>query len=222
MELKELVLPREKALRYGIGELSDAELIALLLNTGTRAENVLELSARLLGEKQGLMNFLFDDAIEEDHGIGRAKAFRIHAVMEIVRRLPHLLKTRINNERDFFMAFRYYFLGIQSEHLLVVTLDLSNMVKETKTIAGNQRNELELDSRALFAFLKECEGKRILFAHNHPSGSVESSLMDMLASDKLRRLTEKAGKVFEGSYIFTRDRYKRIKKDKKIVDMLMA
>ncbi len=222
MELNQVVFPREKASKNGIDKLSDIELLALLLNTGTRYENVLEMSGRLLNEKGSLMNMLSDDRMDNGHGIGLAKAYRIRAVSEIIRRLPHFLPTRINNEREFFLIFRWCFFGICKEQMLIVTLDLGNMVKETRVIVGNSNNELEIDSRELYEYLKTCEGKRVVFAHNHPSGSVEASPIDMLSTERLRRLVEKAEKIFEGSYIFSRDKFKRIKKDKKIVDMLMG
>lgn len=210
MELgaKALILPREKAERQGIASLSDAELLALLLDTGTRSENVLELSHRLLVRNEGLYSFFLRDSERElGPGIGIAKGFRLRAVTEILRRIALYSIIPIKNEKEFYLGYRYCFFGQAEEALLLLLLDKEKKVIGVYCFRGRERDKITVPWERISTIVQEKKPRYAYLAHNHPSGDCSPSAMDRQATRECAHLLRQQEVILLGSLVFTSDGY---------------
>lgn len=211
MELENGVLPREKADRFGLEGLSDSELIALLLGTGTREENVMKLSNRILWEKKGLGNIFFEGTGGlRSSGVGRTKAYRFAAVGEIIRRLPFYIPNEIRSDNEFFIAYRWCFLGIQSESALFLFLNEENFPEDALFLKGRSRKEIVINKKMLKDEILNKKLPKIIMAHNHPSGSTRPSNADVECTRKLKAFLERHNKRLVSSLVITKFAYSKI------------
>lgn len=175
--------PRERMLNYGAASLSNAELIAILLRTGTAAENVLQVAEQVLtkcGGLAGLMRASHTDLMEID-GLGPTKATQVMAVVELAKRamtLPITERPVIDKSEDaakFFMDMQF----LQQEHVRVLLLDSSRRVIASPTIYIGTLNTSILRVSEIYreAITRNCPA--IILAHNHPSGDPTPSPEDL-------------------------------------------
>ncbi|MBP2000403.1 DNA repair protein RadC [Paenibacillus shirakamiensis] len=189
--------PRERMLQYGAGALSHAELLAILLRTGTHQESALHVAQRILNQVGGLRN-LVDVTVDElmqIKGIGAAKAVQLKAGMELGIRMaasrnPSDLKT-IRAPRDaadlVFEQLRY----LKKEHFICLFLNTKNHVIAQETLSIGSLNASIVHPREVFRAAIKCSSASIVCAHNHPSGDPSPSPEDIQIT---RRLYE-AGQI---------------------------
>ncbi len=200
-------LPREKALRHGMTSLSDSELLALLLDTGSKKENVIELSSRMLFEKGGLKGIFTSDVPLETYGVKKAKSFRILAVKEILKRLPLTSVDKVSNARDAFELTKGLFLGKKSEISVILFLD------RKKNVLYLQTYDLDLPSQALVPIdhiIKEVvrlSSSFVLLLHNHPSGILLPSKEDIYITTRLAKAISYVGAILLDSLIVSDEKY---------------
>lgn len=201
-------LPREKAERIGFSTLSDVELLALLLSTGTKRENVLELSTRLLASKGGLKAF-FECPVEElrTAGIGKAKMFRIGAVAEIFRRLPFKRKNRISSPKEFYENYKHCFFGEGKERLYCALIGGDGQLLSSYFVQEGTKKSVSFRVESFLATVKNYHPYGVILCHNHPSGTAVPSKEDDRAFLQIKRICEKAGVVLLDSIIFCRSGY---------------
>lgn len=189
MKIKDLAKidrPREKLIRYGIDKLSTAELLAILLRTGTRELNVIKLANKILktwpGEK--LQSIGLTD-LKSIHGIGETKACEILAMLELGRRLlkdkksvlllsPQDVWNEMKDIRDY-----------KKEHFVVFFLDSRNQEIKREIISVGTLNATLVHPREVFEPAIKNNAAQIIIAHNHPSGDVEPSAEDVDITKKL-------------------------------------
>ena len=189
-ELPSVDRPREKLLAKGEAALSDAELLAVLLGSGTKQLSVLDLSVRILAALDGQLANADASSLLEVHGVGKAKACQVLAAMELGRR--HLSRRRavVRDAEDALP----YLAGIRNErqeHFVCLSLNGANEVLATRVVTVGLLDSNQVHPREVFADPITDRAASILCAHNHPSGTLEASPEDLAIT---RRLV-KAGEV---------------------------
>lgn len=196
--LKELPLderPREKLWRRGAENLSNTELLALILGSGNRQETALGLAQRILASIEGLRGLL-DHSVEElmkINGIGLAKASQLKAVAELGRRIPQNSSEEISirSPREVAGALMNRLRYLKQEHFDIVLLNTKNKVIAIESITVGSLNSSIVHPREVFnRAIRRCSAA-IILAHNHPSGDPTPSQDDIRIT---RRLIE-AGQV---------------------------
>lgn len=212
------LMPREKAAQCGIESLSDVELFALLLDTGTKQENVLQLSSRLLFEKGGMVGVFYSgEDLESVKGIGKAKKFRLMAVREIIRRLPFEKEERAKSAKDVYLMCRNIFLGSEGEKLLVLYLSTDRRVLKKEEFTQGSTNEVSLPVLTILHHALAAKAKGVIIIHNHPSDNLEPSEMDRFGTRKLKEKLILADVVLLDSMIVSSDGYYSFREEKESV-----
>lgn len=191
--------PREKLLANGRQSLSDAELIAILIATGSRNESAVSLSQRILDSVGKNLNDLGKRSIAElmkFKGIGEAKAITIAAALELGRRrqtadLPE--HPEIKSSKDAYNILAPLLLDLPHEESWVLFLSKKNKVigKEKLSIGGTDLTIM--DARIVFRKALEGNAAAIIVAHNHPSGALQPSQPDIDLTLKMKNIGEAIG-----------------------------
>lgn len=188
--------PRERLLQFGAGRLSNQELLAILLGSGTRSESVMSLSNRILLHFDGL-KLLNEATIEElkaIRGIGDAKGVLILAALELGKRLNQYRpqeKFFIRSPEDGADYVMEEMRQLKQEHFVVLFLDTKNQVIHRQTIFIGSLNASIVHPREVFREAVRRSAASIICIHNHPSGDPAPSQEDIQVT---RRLIE-AGKM---------------------------
>lgn len=191
--------PREKLLSKGTPVLSDAELVAILLGTGTTSTSAVELAKRVL---QTVDNSLHDLArlsvkdLTKIKGIGEAKAISIVAALELGRRRKEGdadEKPRISSSRDGFQLLRANLQDIHHEEFWIILLNRANRVIKKCQISQGGVAGTVADPKIIFKLALAELASGIILAHNHPSGNLTASQADIDLTKKIRE----AGKLLE-------------------------
>lgn len=183
--------PRERLKEFGPSYLNNAELIAILLRTGTEGEGVLNLSVRLLstfGGLGGLARVSYGELCSI-HGISDAKACQLLSALELGRRLVSLHpegRAVIRSPQDAFNLLGAEMAFLDQEHLKVLLLNTKNEVLAVQEVyKGNVNSAVVRVAEVLRPAVREnCPA--ILIAHNHPSGDPTPSPEDILVTRQIR------------------------------------
>jgi len=182
--------PRERLLSNGPESLSNHELLAILLRTGTRDESVLQLSYRLLNHFEGLRQ-LKDATVEEItsiKGIGTAKAVQILAALELGRRINKLRYEEryvIRSPEDGAKYVMEDLRFLSQEHFVCLYLNTKNQVIHRKTVFIGSLNASIVHPREVFKEAIKRSAASIICAHNHPSGDPTPSREDIEVTKRL-------------------------------------
>lgn len=190
--------PRERLLMSGERSLSDLELVAVLLGTGSSGEPVTVVAARLL-ERAGGVNGLARlgaQQLSEQIGIGEVKACRLRAALELGRRAsatPLCRKRPITTSRDVDLALRPRLRGQSREHFFAIALDAKNRPLAELEIAVGGLVACSISPSDVFRPLLRQAAVGVIFAHNHPSGEPAPSHEDVVITQRLCRAGELLG-----------------------------
>lgn len=190
--------PREKLIGRGAAALSDTELLAILLRTGTSSVSVLHLAEEVLAKYRdkglvAIMN-MSPQEIATVHGVGLAKAATIVAAVELGRRLSTRAAQKTEKIEGPEDAARYMMPMLryeQKEHFLVMLLDVRNRVIATSTISVGGLTSSIAHPREVFREAIRHSAAALILVHNHPSGDPSPSREDI----QLTRQMMKAGEV---------------------------
>ncbi|HUZ02389.1 MAG TPA: DNA repair protein RadC [Thermomicrobiaceae bacterium] len=190
--------PREKLLLRGAGSLTNAELLAIVLNTGVRGETVVELSQRLLVEHGGLVGLARVDLDDLGHarGLGAAKAARLKAALELGRRLTVAQpeeRPQVRSPEDIYAVAGSDMGALEQEHLRVVVLDTKNRVLRTVTLYQGSVNSAQVRVAEVFRDAVRANAPALAVLHNHPSGDPTPSSADVLLTAELCRAGQLLG-----------------------------
>ena len=185
-DLPKIERPREKLQKYGPEKLSDSELLALLLRTGTKGVNVVELSGRILARfgSKGLATAGVTD-LKKSCGLGTAKACEIVACMELGRRILKDKKSRILLAPHDVWRELAEIRSRKKEHFAVLFLDSRNQEIRREIISVGTLNANLVHPREVFESAIAHSAAHIIVAHNHPSGDTEPSPEDLAVTKKL-------------------------------------
>jgi DNA repair protein RadC len=195
MSLKDLPAasrPREKLLERGVSALSDGELLALLLRTGTVGQDVLQLAQSLLDGFGGLPGLLrvSPDALAEVKGLGPAKRAELMAVLEIARRAlaSQLAAMPVFDSPQAVKDYLALQLrGLQQEVFAVLFLDAQHRLLRMETLFSGTLTQTSVYPREVVKRALALNAGAVLLAHNHPSGVAEPSRADEALTQALRQ-----------------------------------
>jgi DNA repair protein RadC len=188
--------PREKLLQKGATALSDAELIAILIGSGSRKESAVSLSKRVLASVENNLNELGKletDDLTEFKGIGEAKAVSIVAAMELARRRRNgngRKKDRITSSISVFELMQPVLGELPHEEFWIVYVNNSNRVLQTSQLSKGGITGTLVDVRLVYKTALKLGAVAIILVHNHPSGTLKPSEADKNLTQKLKKAGE--------------------------------
>lgn len=183
--------PREKLLLRGKHNLTSAELIAILIGSGSRTESAVELSKRMLASVDNDIDRLALMSIKElteFKGIGEAKAISIVAAMELAgrRQITKAQKKKITSSRDIFDLLHHQMRDLNYEQFWVVFMNRANRVLEFEQVSSGGMTGTVADPKIIFNKALAKNACSIIVAHNHPSGNLKPSRADIDLTKKLK------------------------------------
>ena len=188
--------PREKLLNKGRTALSDAELVAILIGSGSRNESAVELCKRILASVENNLNELGKLTIPQlmtFKGIGEAKAISIAAALELGRRRrgeEALEKKKIVSSSSVFELMQPLIVELQHEEFWVIHLNNSNKIIQKQQLSKGGITGTLVDIRLVLKQALELNATSLILSHNHPSGTLKPSEADKQLTKKLKTAAE--------------------------------
>lgn len=202
MILKELPLeerPRERAINYGVESLSNAELLAIILRTGSKKFSVLETSHKLLSKVNKLhdLNNLSFEELKEIDGIGTTKAITILSAIELGKRINQINIDDISFSEPF-EIFNYMkdIRFLEEEHVYVLYLNSKGKLIEKKLLGIGTINQTLIDSKTIFKWAYKLSASAFILIHNHPSGDETPSNADLKITEIILKQAKTLGLHF--------------------------
>lgn len=184
--------PREKLLMKGRHALSDAELLAILIGSGTRDETAVDLGKRILaaaGDNLAELSRLSITDLMKMKGIGPARAILITAALEMGKRRNEcetLVKDKISCSRDAWELFRSAMGDQPYEEFWILILNKANRVMRKCCISEGGISGTVVDPKKIFKIALDHHASSIILGHNHPSGNIQPSEADQKITRKVR------------------------------------
>lgn len=209
--------PREKLERHGPDVLSDAELIAILLGSGTRKFTAVDVAKQLTLEFEGLAgvarrNF---QELSKLNGIGRVKAIKIVAAFEIARRVQAARpaeRRRITGPEQIAEQYLPLMRDLKKEVFKIVLLDSANQIIKDVIISEGTLNASLVHPREVFKAALDDHAASLILLHNHPSGNPEPSAEDISITQQLREAGKVMGIPVRDHIILAGQRYSSLAK----------
>ncbi|MFE7796439.1 RadC family protein [Nocardia sp. NPDC057440] len=207
--------PRERMLERGAEALSDRELLALLLGSGARDLDAMELAAQVIESQGGLKRL----ARAEPHelvgllGVGPAKATRVAAAFQLARRAfaeEQSVPRRITTTAELAACASPLLHGLRHERVVIVVCDKSGTLLRTVRLTEGATDHSLIPVRDVLTTVLATGGVTFGVAHNHPSGNPEPSDADRSATDRLREASESVGLRFLDHIVITDCAWRRI------------
>lgn len=191
MRIKDIPLenrPRERLARFGASVLSDAELLAVVLQKGTWRENVVDMSNRLLSKYcLSKLSELSLNELQEINGIGPAKAMQIKALFELSKRSSLAVRSGkpITCAKDVFEHCSPSVSGLDREQFIILHLDAKNIIIKDEIISIGTLTGTIVHPREVFKTAIKENTYSVVLVHNHPSGDPSPSEDDTKMTEKL-------------------------------------
>lgn len=209
-------MPYEKFMRFGAENLTERELLAIILRTGTKDSSALELAGKVLElakyPREGLLG-LYDVTLEElmgIKGIGMVKAIKLKSLTELSMRISRasasigLCFTNPDKVAAYFMEkLRHR----NTESVILVCLDSKGQLLQEKELSHGSVNMSLISPREIFLEALQCRAVNIILVHNHPSGDPTPSKSDIKLTENVRELGEKMDIVLLDHIIIGDNRY---------------
>ena len=193
-QLPETERPYEKMELYGETTLSNAELIAIIIKTGTKEESSVTIAQKLLSintTSKNNLDFLKEITIEElmhIKGIGKAKAIQLKAVAELAKRMSmpsNYQKIKINRPEDIARLLMEEMRLEKQEHVKLIILNNKNEIIKIKKIAQGGINSVNMSMREILVEPIRIQAPKMILIHNHPSGDSTPSKVDIQITQRL-------------------------------------
>ncbi|MCS3529176.1 RadC family protein [Chryseobacterium sp. JUb7] len=184
--------PREKFLLKGINSLSDSELLAIIMGSGSRDETAVELAQKILASVDHnwhQLSLLSVKDLMKFKGVGEVKAITIVTALEIGKRRAGQeisKKTVISNSEDAYLILKNQLSDLHTEEFWAVYLNQSNKVIHIAKLTEGGINQSIVDVRILFRLALDYYATGIIIAHNHPSDSLKPSREDLAITQKIK------------------------------------
>ena len=187
--------PYEKFEKLGAKNLTEAELLAMIIKSGNRDLNCVEIAKLILGKHEnGLSGFSYIDESSIDElmkipGIGKVKAMQLKAVLELAKRISserlNNVRTKIKCPKDVYDMLYLDMQDIKVEQVKVVLMDTKSYVKSVVTVSKGAANKSAISAKEILSEPIKQLSTRIILVHNHPSGDTTPSRQDILLTRKL-------------------------------------
>ncbi|MCO4666468.1 putative DNA repair protein (RadC) [Streptococcus infantarius subsp. infantarius] len=201
IEMKaDAMLPRERLRDLGAEQLSNQELLSILLRTGTKTRPVLEVANDILKHIDTLADFqhLSLQELQKIKGIGYVKSIEIKAMIELAKRISkaeYVQKERIMSSERLARKMMLELSDQKQEHLVAIYLDTQNRIIEQRTIfIGSVRRSI-VEPREILYYACKNMATSVIIIHNHPSGSPAPSENDLRFTEKMKRACDDIGIV---------------------------
>lgn len=204
-------MPREKLIANGSENLSDAELLALILKSGIKEKNVLDLSREILEDfslnrtsRKTYTDFL------KFKGISKAKACQIVAVFELARRFSNPITTKkitISSSKDICEIVKINYLNLSYEKVMLLMFDVKNNLLKKEILFEGSINFSMIEPRKIIKRVLEMDAYSFAISHNHPSGDSSPSEEDIAVTNKILRISKEIGIKFLDHIIVGDDYY---------------
>ena len=218
-KLPVLERPYEKAQMYGIENLSNAELLAIIIKTGTKEKTSIELAQEILSiEKNGKENiqFLQDVTIQnltKIKGVGIVKAIQIKAVCELNKRMARPISKeviKISRAYDVYQLLTNEMRYEKREKLKVLALNTRNILLKIIDVSQGGTSSIAIDLKDILSEPIKIGAAKIILVHNHPAGSTIPSQPDIQLTQKLYNVASQLGIEFIDHIIIAKDKYESI------------
>lgn len=188
--------PREKYLAHGSLHIGDAELLAILLRTGTSQESAVDLAKRLLAANDNSLNKVADLSVSEltkIKGIGTVKAVTLHAAFELSRRLRSEkveVKRRISTPDDIVELMQSRLADLKHEQFWVVFVNQGSGILQIECISSGGITRTTVDIRQIMRRALELGATGLFLCHNHPSGNLKPSQEDISLTLQIQKTAQ--------------------------------
>ena len=207
------LLPRERLLQKGAEVLSDQELLAIVLRTGTRSESVLSMANRILKGMTSLADLsrLSLNELQEIPGIGRVKSIELKAMVELAKRIMSSQQVARRMMLD---------IGDKpQEHLVAIYLDTQNRIIQQKTVfIGGVRRSIA-EPREILHYACHLMATSLIVVHNHPSGEAYPSRNDIDFTQKIKRSCDDLGICLLDHLIVGKSTYYSFREEREDFDL---
>ncbi len=196
--------PRERLLARGVGALSDRELLAILLRSGTRGVSATDLAGSLIAEYGSLCALASarPEELAARTGIGVAKAASVVAAFELGRRADdHGDVPVLRSAEDVARVARRELGGLRRERVLVLVCDAANRLRHTVTVSEGSIDRSLVPVREILNAVLRHDGRAFALAHNHPGGDPTPSPTDVRATAEVRDAATVVGLRFLGHVV---------------------
>lgn len=183
--------PREKLLLKGKQNLTDAELLAIVLGSGSRNETAVGLAQRMMGSVENNLEKLSRLTLKElmtFKGVGEAKAITLAAVMELGRRrqLTDVKeKPQLRSSKDAYNTIGPALIDLTHEEFWILLLNRANRIISKEQISKGGTAGTVVDAKIVFRIALEKQASSMILCHNHPSGNLRASQADLALTKKL-------------------------------------
>lgn len=187
--------PREKAASKGFRALTTAELLAILIGSGSRGESVVDLCQRILNANDNKLYNLgrrnIQDLTEMFHGIGEAKATTILAALEIARRYREEKggeeRLQLTDSKSVYEYIKYELWDLNHEEFWIITLNRAKRITGRFQISQGGTASTDVDIKILLKTALQQLADCIIAVHNHPSGNIHPSRQDDIITENIRK-----------------------------------
>lgn len=203
--------PREKALKYGFNKISNSELLAILIRSGTKGKSAIELSYEILNKLdgiKGLINVSINE-LSSIKGINEVKAIQLLAAIELSRRINDDIKVKdkINNGVDVYNLVGDMLKNEQQEHFVIILLDVKNNLINYQVLYKGGLNQHFIHMRDIFREVVKYNSYKFICVHNHPTGDPLPSESDFKTTIELIKTSSIMGIRFEDHIIIGNNCY---------------
>lgn len=198
--------PREKLKANGVESLADRELLAVLLGSGTRKFDVMNVAERILKELDATKKKWRLADLQKIEGIGEAKAMQILAAMEFARRRIRPEGFRISFPADVVPLIRHY-ADRKQELLICITLNGANEIIASRVVTIGLADKTQVHPREVFADALTDRATAVIIAHNHPGASLFPTSQDIETTKSLKSAGDTLGIKLLDHIIFNKDGY---------------
>lgn len=212
--------PREKLLKHGVRVLTNEELLAILLRTGSKHEDVLKISRRIFKKIEtlaGLKRLTLEELLTIP-GIKLAKATTILASLELGRRLSQVVfdqQKQFKTLEDVYLLVKEDVESLEQEHLVCLFLDTKLKLIKKETIFIGALNHVTIHPREIFRLALKLSAANIIIIHNHPTGDSEPSENDIKITKQLLAAAQLLGVVLLDHLIIGKNEYYSVNQAKR-------
>ncbi len=215
-EIKEEERPRERAVMHGVNKLSNSELLAVIIGTGSKKKSAIEVGGVLLkniDKLNDLSEITLNELLKID-GIGKAKGLKILASLELGKRVNLIITTgKLKNPLSVYNFLKEEMHNLKQEIFVCIYLDSKSKVIAKKNIFKGSLNVSVVHPREVFKWGVKLSSASIILSHNHPSGDPIPSIEDIEVTKKLVEIGEIMGIHVIDHVIIGNEKYYSLKEE---------